>query len=299
MLIYLSKVKKEYKQQKMKNSRTFSFIIVALTYIVATLIGLVVYGVLPFEWWLNLFIADFVATAVVFCVSIAVNNSSVYDPYWSVQPIVILFALAIDKGLNLSSALVLVAVTFWGIRLTANWAYTFQNLNWQDWRYSMLKQKTKIFYPIVNFLGIHLFPTVVVYLCVLPAAYLIITKPQFNFFALFGALIVLFGSLLQGVADVQMHKYRKNRVGNFIRTGLWKHSRHPNYLGEITVWWGVAIACVFTVGGAYHLCLGAIVNTLMFLFVSIPMADKRQSKKAGFEEYKKQTRMLFPIPKKI
>jgi hypothetical protein len=47
----------------------------------------------------------------------------------------------------------------------------------------------------------------------------------------------------------------------------------------------------------WYLLLGAVLNTLLFLCISIPMADKRQSKKDGFAEYKKQTRMLLPIKK--
>ena len=94
-----------------------------------------------------------------------------------------------------------------------------------------------------------------------------------------------------------MQKYRKNRNGNFIRTGLWKYSRHPNYLGEILMWWGIAIMSFSVFNDKIYLLVGALLNTLLFLFVSIPMADKRQSKKEGFETYKKETRMLFPIKK--
>ena len=98
-------------------------------------------------------------------------------------------------------------------------------------------------------------------------------------------------------ADIQMHKYRKNRTTPFIRVGLWKYSRHPNYLGEILMWWGVAMAVVCAAPSAWYLAAGAVANTLLFLVVSIPMADKRQSRKEGFAEYKKQTRMLLPIKK--
>jgi steroid 5-alpha reductase family enzyme len=102
---------------------------------------------------------------------------------------------------------------------------------------------------------------------------------------------------MQGIADIQMHKFRKNRNGSFIRVGLWKYSRHPNYLGEILMWWGVGLSVVFACPSAWYLLVGAIANTVLFLVVSIPMADKRQSKKDGFVEYKKQTRMLLPIKK--
>ena len=81
------------------------------------------------------------------------------------------------------------------------------------------------------------------------------------------------------------------------RLGLWKHSRHPNYLGEILVWGGVGLSVVCAAPSAWYLAAGAVANTLLFLAVSIPMADKRQSRKEGFAEYKKQTRMLLPIKK--
>ena len=61
------------------------------------------------------------------------------------------------------------------------------------------------------------------------------------------------------------------------------------------MWWGVGLSVFITMPGRIYLLSGAAVNTLMFLFVSIPMADKRQSKKPGFEEYKNSTHMLIPL----
>ena len=76
--------------------------------------------------------------------------------------------------------------------------------------------------------------------------------------------------------------------------GLWKRARHPNYLGEILMWWGVGLSVVSAAPKYWYMLAGALVNTLMFLFVSIPMADKRQSQKPGFDEYMQETRMLIP-----
>ena len=63
------------------------------------------------------------------------------------------------------------------------------------------------------------------------------------------------------------------------------------------MWWGVALSVIFSVPSAWYLAAGAVSNTLLFLFVSIPMADNRQARKSGFAEYKAQTRMLLPIKK--
>ncbi len=285
--------------KKIKESRVLSFIIIFAVYVIAAAVGVFVYNSLGLDWRLSLLIADTAATVVTFVFSIIFENASVYDPYWSVQPIVILFAFALGRNLNLLRVLLLIAVTLWGVRLTANWAYTFKGLNHQDWRYTMLKEKTGVFYPIINFIGIHMVPTLIVYACILPACHAFMNDGETSIFSVIAFIIPIGAVTLQSTADLQMHRYRKNRTGNFIRTGLWKYSRHPNYLGEITMWWGVALMAICSYPNDWYLISGAVANTILFLTVSIPMADGRQSAKEGFTEYKKQTRMLLPIKKSV
>ena len=281
----------------MKINRISSFIIVFSVYALATAIGVWVYLALSLAPWLRLLIADCVATVLTFVFSVIFRNASVYDPYWSVQPIVITFAFLSTNAIILPKILICAVIAFWGARLTANWAYTFHGLEHQDWRYTSLKEKTGKLYPLINFFGIHLVPTLIVYACTLPAVYVLQSDATFAPLSIVGLSISFLAVLLQGVADIQMHKYRKNRATPFIRTGVWKYSRHPNYLAEICMWWGVGIFAVCTLGFAWYYLLGALLNTLLFVFVSIPLADGRQSKKDGFAEYKKQTRMLLPIRK--
>ncbi len=284
----------------MKNiGRIWSFAIIALIYATAAVVGIVSYIYLPFPFWLNLLIADIISTVVIFVFSLIFRNASVYDPYWSVQPIVIVISYAIAaRNLTATQILPLVAVLLWGTRLTANWAYTFYGLGHQDWRYTMLKEKTGKYYPLINFVGIHLVPTLVVYGCILPVVFTFMEAYPFNTGAAIFFALSVFATVLQGAADIEMHRYRKNRNGTFIRNGLWKYSRHPNYLGEILMWWSIALAYVCIAPTHWYLIAGAVANTLLFWFVSIPMADKRQAQKEGYEQYKKQTRMLLPIYKK-
>lgn len=284
----------------MKSKRVLSFLIMALVYIIAIVSSVVIYSYLPVKlhFAVRLLIADVIATVIVFIFSLLFKNASVYDPYWSVQPIVITICFAINKKLSVAGILSLIIVLYWGIRLTLNWAYTFKDLNHQDWRYSMLKEKTKKLYFFVNLFGIHMFPTLVVYCCVLPIVYVLNYATKFNAFTVIGFVISLVFVTIQMIADIQMHKFRKQKTNTFIRNGLWKYSRHPNYLGEIMMWIGVAIMCLGSLTNYWYLCVGAIINTLMFLFISIPMAEKHQaSRKPNFDEYKKQTRMLLPIKK--
>ena len=71
---------------KLKQNRTASFVVVTLVYIIATVVGVLAYRTLTFDWWLSLLIADATATVVTFVFSLIFKNASVYDPYWSVQP---------------------------------------------------------------------------------------------------------------------------------------------------------------------------------------------------------------------
>lgn len=282
----------------MKTSHTWSFVIVAVVYAIATACGIVSYIYLPFDFWLNLLLADIIATVITFIFSLILKNASVYDPYWSVQPMVIVVAYAVSANtIGVVQILLMIAVLVWGVRLTANWAYTFGNLTHQDWRYTMLCEKTGKWYPVVNFVGIHLVPTLVVYGCILPVVFAFVYTPTFNMGSAIFFAVSIGAAVMQGIADCQMHKYRKNRNGNFIRNGLWKYSRHPNYLGEILMWWGIALAFICVMPERWYLIAGAVANTLLFLLVSIPLADGRQSRKDGFAEYKAQTRMLLPIKK--
>ena len=283
--------------EKLKQNRAASFVAVALVYIIAAAVGIALYRVLDLTWWLSLLIADMAATVVTFIFSVIFGNASVYDPYWSVQPPVILIAFAIGKELTALGILLIIAVSYWAIRLTANWAYTFGGLNHQDWRYTMLKEKTGVFYPLVNFVGIHTVPTLVVYGCILPAVFAVINGVTANLGSVIFLCVSLGAATMQGIADYEMHTFRKNKNSAFIRNGLWKYSRHPNYLGEILMWWGVALSVICAAQNAWYLAIGAIANTVLFFAVSIPMADGRQSRKEGFTEYKQQTRMLLPIKK--
>lgn len=284
--------------KKLKQNRVASFVAVTLVYIIATVVGVTVYGMLDFPWWFSLLIADIAATVVTFIFSVIFGNASVYDPYWSIQPPVILIAFAMGEKMTILGILLIIVVSYWAIRLTANWAYTFANLNHQDWRYTMLKEKTGVFYPLINFVGIHMVPTLVVYGCILPAVWAVINGVTANLGSVIFLCVSLGAATMQGIADYEMHTFRRNRTGAFIRNGLWKYSRHPNYLGEILMWWGVALSVICVAPNAWYLATGALANTVLFLAVSIPMADGRQSRKEGFAEYKKQTRMLLPIKKK-
>ena len=79
---------------QLKSNRIFSFLIILIIYALAIWLGIMIYQRLPYAYWLNLLLADIAATVFVFLFSLLFHNASVYDPYWSVQPIAILIAFA-------------------------------------------------------------------------------------------------------------------------------------------------------------------------------------------------------------
>ena len=282
---------------KIRNSKPLSILIIACIYSLAGIAGVLLCLFLPFVFWLNLLIADVAATIIVFVFSILFDNASVYDPYWSVQPIVIIVGFASNYKITSATVLLLISIIYWGIRLTGNWAYVFGGLNHEDWRYIKLKKENGKLYPLVNFAGIHMMPTLIVYACTLPAVF--VTRGEFraNIGSFIGMIICTGAATLQLAADTQMHRYRKSGQHGLIRTGLWKYARHPNYLGEILMWWGIAVQMISVMPIRWWLITGAAANTLLFFIVSIPLADKRQSAKPGYAEYRAGTRSLLPLPK--
>ena len=285
-----------------KESKPIGLLIITIIYILAIILGIFSYSqLIPyFKFYINLLLSDTISTFFIFIFSTILSNSSIYDAYWSVQPIVILyFYMLYYKNTN-EIFLLFLSTLFWGIRLTLNWVYTFTNLTIQDWRYSKIKNKTGIFYPIVNFVGIHYFPTLIVYFCVLPSVYLVFyqNENKLNLFSIIFLIGSFFSTILEAEADREMHVFKKKKDNNnFIRIGLWKYSRHPNYLGEILFWWFIGLYCFSLIKNLDFLfiLIGPLLNTLLFIFVSIPLADNHQKRKEGFDEYKSETNMLCPF----
>ena len=291
-----------YSMQKIKESKLISFIIITLIYILSTLIQVILFNKLNIEnLYLKILIIDVVATIFVFLFSLIFNNSSIYDPYWSVEPAIILILLMAHNKINYPVVITFgIVILLWSLRLTLNWALSFNNLTKQDWRYTMFKEKTKKLYPLVNLFGIHLFPTIVVYLSMLPMIDFISINYT-NYLSYFGVAIMLLGVIFEILSDFDIYEYHKRNKDDrrqIINTGLWKYSRHPNYFGEIIFWYGVFISILPVDPSSWYLCLGAIINNLMFVFISIPMAEKRlKTYKFNYEKYQEETRMLIPFKK--
>ena len=274
-----------------------------VVYAAAIALGIFLYVVLSdvMNDYLAILIADVSATVLVWTSGVVLRTASAYDPYWSLQTLVIYLCLLIkNNNWHVGTILLLVAIILYSARLTMNFIIGFHSLGYVDWRYRMLKEKSGKFYQVVNLFGICMFPTLVVYLATLPViAYA--SVEAFSVIDIIGLAVIVLGTLLEFIADTQMKafvKIRKDR-SEVLNRGVWKYSRHPNYLGEISIWFGVALTLILSHFNYWHFIVGAVVNLLMFIFISIPMEERHfKGYKPDYEQYKKETHMLLILPKK-
>jgi len=247
----------------------------------------------------RLFVADVLATIIVWAFGLLYENVSVYDPYWSVFPPVAFLLWAFYSGVwSVPVILLLIASWYWGWRLTRNWAITFKGIGHEDWRYTKYRDRHPLVFHTINLFGLNLMPTLVVFAAMLPGLKLFeIINPKFeiiNYCLLaIGFIVCIASATIQLIADNQSHDFRAAHPGKVCNVGLWKHGRHPNYFGEIQFWWGIWIMYASLHGIDMYIG-GAIAMTALFLGISIPLMEKRQlANKPDYAEYRKQTRILI------
>lgn len=249
---------------------------------------------------MKFFVFDTVATIVTFIFSVILRNSSVYDAYWSVTPMVMSIWLFIEnRAFSVFQLIFLVVFNIWGARLTTNWINVFTDFSYEDWRYTKFRNETpKFFWSFVNFFGIHYLPTLFVFAGFLPV--FVVSNNVLGPLSLIGDAVILLGVLFEHLADKAMHTFLSNTKEKTVcKTGLWKYSRHPNYLGEITVWFGVFIAMLPYDLTHWYYCIGFISVAVMFNIISIPLMEKRQlARRPEYAEYKKNTSRLLLLPVK-
>ena len=115
-----------------------------------------------------------------------------------------------------------------------------------------------------------------------------------------GIVIWLIGFFFEVVGDYQLKKFiaDKNKKTKLMTEGLWKYTRHPNYFGEATMWWGIFLISFMNTRSLIGI-VGPVMITYLLLFVSgVPMLEKRYEGREDYEEYKKVTSKFFPLPPK-
>jgi steroid 5-alpha reductase family enzyme len=280
---------------------------VAAAYVIAIGVaaGWLAWGLATGYLWLDTLIADLLATVVIFAFSRRYRNSSFYDAYWSVIAPLLLFYWWFrgEAGFDqLRCWLLAIVVVLWAVRLTANWVYSFPGLHHEDWRYPMFRERAGRWEIVADLVAIHLIPTLQVFVAMLPA-YVVMTRPggDVGWLTAIAFLLGLGAVLLESVADVQMHRFvRDRRPGEAMDRGLWGWSRHPNYFGEFGFWCALALFGVAVAPADWWwLLLGAAAMLAMFLGASIPMMETRSlQRRPDYQDVIDRVPMFVPRPRR-
>lgn len=288
--------------------KILSILVVLLIYALTFIGGIFLFNALgSMNTLLKYLIVDVCMTTFIFIFSCIFGNASIYDPYWSLVPMVAVWFMY-DFKVNEVFPLALIVIgliELWGLRLTINWAIHFKNLKHEDWRYTRYRQNHPKLFLLISYFGIHLVPTLVVFAGMLsPISFLekcqmIDFNLPFNVATIMAICISFFAIVIETVADIQSMYYRKKYPNELLTRGLWKRSRHPNYLGEIMFWLGLWLILISLNNTMWVLFLGPLAVMLLFAFISIPMMERHMIEKhPEYKEYIKTTNVLLIFPKK-
>jgi steroid 5-alpha reductase family enzyme len=258
-----------------------------------------------------------ITVSIIFLGSIMFNNSSVFDPYWSLAPplMVIYYLTAIMESsfairgsgfgmyhFLLSSPripLIFLFTLAYSVRLTWNFLRNWPGMKHEDWRYVDFRTNTGKAYWIVSFSGIHFFPALMVFGGTLSIWVTVVQGyRQMNLVDLLAILVTGYAILLEAAADKQLRSFlaKNTESGKTMNQGLWSLSRHPNYLGEILFWWGLYLFAIAANPSFWWVIVGPFAITLMFIFASIPMIEKRMMKRRkDYQAYREKVSMLVPL----
>jgi steroid 5-alpha reductase family enzyme len=248
-------------------------------------------------------LADLLATLAVFLFSAGFDNSSIYDPYWSVAPVPIALFWLLGfggAGAGLRQAAVLALLGAWAVRLTVSCLLRWPGLGHEDWRYAGYRRLGPWYWP-VSLLGFHLMPTALVYLGCLPLWPALTAGGRAVGIVDAAALLVTAAAVaIEAASDRQLRRFlaRPRSGRRAIDEGLWARVRHPNYLGEILFWWGVWAFGLAADPSWWWTIAGPAAITLMFVLFSVPMMDRHLLEgRPGYASRMRTRPALVPWPR--
>jgi len=240
------------------------------------------------------------------------GNTWLIDPYWTIIPVMIQLFYANHPAAVADATRAQVAqwlLWAWSARLTYSY---FRREEWQfgareDWRYTDLARTHTRNWWWLSFLATYLVQHAMLWGITLPL-YMVYTNPApWGPWDTIAALAAAAGMCCSWVADNQLRAFMKANEERMradkplvliLETGLWKHSRHPNYFGEQLFWWGLGL---FATGlGHPEVLCGALFNSLCMVEVT-RMTEARMTRRAErralYEEYQRRTNMWLPWPR--
>ena len=236
--------------------------------------------------------------------SLALRNSSIVDIFWGPGFVLtnwVYFILTPD-GFPARKWLIGVLATIWGLRLGSYILWR----NWgkpEDFRYQKWRKEAGGKWPWQSFLKVFLLQGLLMWIISTPllAAQLSPTPARLTVLDYVAIVVWVIGFFFEAVGDWQMARFRANPAnkGQVMRTGVWRYTRHPNYFGDATQWWGYYL--IAAAAGGFWTIFSPILMTTMLLRVSgVTLLEKSlKDTKPGYKEYVETTSAFIPwFPRK-
>ena len=244
------------------------------------------------------FIIIFIYATAWFLISLYKKRNDIADIAWGIGYIILCAFLFFTQRSSPVVLLLYSLVCIWGLRLSLHIYYRNKNKT-EDFRYlAWRKAWGKNFY-LRSYLQVFLLQGVFLLIISSPVIHAAVADHElWNIFTWIGLCCWLVGFYFQAMGDWQLSVFVKQKKipGAIMQTGLWKYTRHPNYFGEIMMWWGIFIITIPFTNSIYFI-VGPLTITLLLIFVSgIPMLEKKYAGNPAFEDYKKRTSVLIPMP---
>lgn len=243
----------------------------------------------------------FVLTTALWAVSVAARDTSIVDIFWGAGFVVVAWATyAAADGAADRRLLLAVLTTLWGLRLTVHLAR--RNLGkGEDYRYRAMRARHGDRWPLRSLWAVFWGQGVLMWIVSLPvqAGQIDATPDALGGLDLAGTLVFAVGLAFEAVGDWQLTRFKADpaNAGRVMDRGLWAWTRHPNYFGDFTVWWGLYLVALAT-GSAWWSIVGPIVMSVLLIRVSgAALLEKSLAKRRpGYAEYVARTSGFFPRP---
>lgn len=238
-----------------------------------------------------------------FILSIIKKRNDLADIAWGLGFILTAFIALINQDFASNRMfLIFFLVLIWGLRLFLH-IFIRNKGKPEDYRYKKWRQDWGNYWLIRTYLQVFILQGLFMYLISMPIIFSGIydVKSSLGLLDLLGILVWLIGFYFEAVGDWQLTKFKldpKNK-GSIMKTGLWQYSRHPNYFGEVTQWWGIFLIALAVPNGFVSI-IGPVTISILILKISgIPLLEAKYVGNKEFDEYKRKTSSFFPnVPKK-
>ncbi len=234
-----------------------------------------------------------------YVIGLAKRRNDVADIAWGLGFPIVGWVAFLTSGFSKVSLMTNILVTIWGLRL-ARHIYLRNRKRGEDSRYLAWRKEWNNFY-IRSYLQIYIFQGLLMLIISSPVVLINTARPDsLGLMGAAGVMVWMAGFGFEVVGDQQLANFisKEKNKGKIMQDGLWRYSRHPNYFGEVVLWWGIFLMAVGQTRG-WTTIIGPATITYLILFVSgIPMLEKKYAGREDFEEYKRKTSAFVPIPPK-